>query len=68
MGVEGFFDGGCKCLTNGLVNNPNTTVLKRTTVMVLVIIIAFPRSLVCPEEVNYDVTEKRLVENFFKTH
>nr|GMD42110.1 Superoxide dismutase [Cu-Zn] [Ipomoea batatas] len=36
----------------GCVINPNTTVLNRTTVTVLVIIIAFSCNEVCPEVVN----------------
>jgi len=38
------FGWGSKNLIRGLVNKPNTTVLKRTTVMVLVIMIAFARN------------------------
>jgi len=46
------FGEGSKTLTKGLVNKPNTTVLKRTTVMVLVIMNAFPRNWVWPPLVN----------------
>lgn len=59
FGVEGSednalmcFEEGRKILTIGFVINPNTTVLNRTTVMVLVIMTAFPSKCVCPDLEN----------------
>jgi hypothetical protein len=42
--VTGWPEAGSSSLINGFVIIPNTIVLKRTTVMVLVIIIALPCS------------------------
>lgn len=43
---------GSRSRTRGCVIRPNTIVLKRTTVIVLVIMIAFPLNVVCPNLVN----------------